>query len=330
MQFTSYGDIIGIYYNEESNPTPNLGNEIFLTENNIQTSTQQILKYPFNKLGKICADKKKNWFVVDSLPPERQEFDEKSKLALRQVVLRFSEDGNFIDYFGQEGPGGTPFPFIREIYTTLNNELVVISQSTNGQIAYWFSDAGFLKYTIPVEIENLPKLADIPTEDLFISLDTIIPDRKEQILYIKVDYQRRTFDTSTKAVAGIKFVATYLYPLDIEKGFYADSLLIPAHEYTITEGFSKSTQNIPYDFFGVSENGWLFFMLADENGFLVQLVQLNGQRVLNRRINMDFENTKYYNFNLSDEGIISAIQILKDNAKVSWWRTDNLIESLLK
>lgn len=330
MQFTSYGDIIGVYYNSDSNPKPSFLPQTDSNSQDEQKSTQQTLEYPFNKLGKIVSDNLKNWYIVDQLPVERQEFDNENKLSLKQVILRFNAEGKFLDYLGQQGPGGTPFPYIRDIYTNSSNELIVVCQTNTGFITYWFSEAGFLKYTIPINISDLPILPDIPKDDLFISLDSIIPDRNAQKLYVKVDYQCTTFDPSTKAVSGIDYLTTHLYPLDINKGTFSEPLIIPAHEYTISDGFSKLTYNIPFDFLGVSDSGWLFFMLADEKGFIVQLVQLNGQRVLHRRINMDLTQIQYYNFTLSSNGIISAIQVEKDNAKVSWWRTDNLIESLLK
>ena len=107
-------------------------------------------------------------------------------------------------------------------------------------------------------------------------------------------------------------------------------MIISPFEYNISDGFSKITYSVPYDFLGVSENGWLFFIIAEENGFMVQMVQENGQRILKRHIPMDFETVLYHDFALSSEGIISGLLIEKEKAKVAWWRTDTLIESLLK
>lgn len=329
MQFTSYGDIIGVFYNKDYNPTPSF-ESAKSSDLQVQKSTQQALNYPFNKIGKIVSDNKKNWYVVDHLPIERQEFDAENELDLKQVILRFSEDGKFIDYLGQQGPGGTPFSFVKDIYTNANNELIVVCLSNYGLITYWFSEAGFLKYTIPIKTEDLLSLVPLPKEDLFVSLDTVIPDRVSQRLYLKADYQRTSYDVSTKAVAGIEYLATYLFTLEIDRAQYDEGMIISPFEYNISDGFSKITYSVPYDFLGVSENGWLFFIIAEENGFMVQMVQENGQRILKRHIPMDFETVLYHDFALSSEGIISGLLIEKEKAKVAWWRTDTLIESLLK
>lgn len=331
MQFTSYGDVIGVYYNPETNPSPTFETTNSLQNTDgVQKATQQSLQYPFTQIGKIMVDTKKDWYIVDQLPQERQEQDTEHNLALRQVILRFSENGNFIDYLGQQGPGGTPFPYIRDLHTTHNNELIVVCQSTTGLIVYWFSSEGFLQYTIPLDISNLPKPSDIAPENLFVSLDNIIPDYNEHKLYIKIDYQQTAYDNSSNALAGINFVASHLYTLDVEKGTYGDPIVIPPYEQIISDGFSKLTYTIPYNFFGITESGWLFFMIADDSGFVVQMLQHNGQRLLKRHISINFQDVQYHNFCLSPDGIISALLVEQEKATVSWWRTDNLIESILK
>ncbi len=329
MQFTSYGDIIGIYYNPDYNPVPSFLSDS-TSEHGNQKSTQQFLEYPFSQLGKIAADSLKNWYVVDTLPPERQEYDTENTLALRQVILRFSEEGTYIDYLGQEGPGGTPFPYIKNLYTTGNNEIVVICQTTKSHIAFWFSSEGFLKYKIPVTIDSLPRLEKIPAENQFVSLDAVVPDYTDEKLYVKINYQQTAFDSSTRTVSGIDFVESRLYTLDLEKKSYINPLIIPAHEKKVQSGYSSTSYLVPYSLLGITESGWLFLMLAEDDGFIVQIVQLNGQRILHRHIPFDFEAIKYHSISLSPTGIISALQIEEDKAKVSWWRTDSLIESLLK
>ena len=192
IQMNSYGDLLGIFYNPEMNPVPSfikkLNPEGTSTDSVNHSSTQQALAYSFNKLGKIAVDYNKTVYAVDILPFERQEQDVDNKLLLNHAVLRFSSDGTFIDYLGQQGPGGTPFPFIKNIFTTKNNELVVVCLSNSGYIVYWFTAEGYLKYTIPIVAANLP----VPSaqETFFSSLDEIIPDYTSQKLYLKIDYHR--------------------------------------------------------------------------------------------------------------------------------------------
>ena len=99
MELNSYGDLLSLYYNEEITKTPSFTNKD--TEN----STKKAISYPFNTLGPIAVDSRKYLYAVDSLPFERQEYDEDNRLLLRHVVLRFKSDGTFLDYIGQQGPG---------------------------------------------------------------------------------------------------------------------------------------------------------------------------------------------------------------------------------
>lgn len=331
IQMNSYGDLLGIFYNPDMNPVPSFINKLNPEGTNIDSinhsSTQQALAYSFNRLGKIAVDYNKTVYAVDILPFERQEQDIDNKLLLNHAVLRFSNDGTFIDYLGQQGPGGTPFPFIKNIFTTKNNELVVICLRNSGYIVYWFTPEGYLKYTIPIDAANLP----VPSaqETFFSSLDEIIPDYSSQKLYLKIDYHRNFVDPDSNVVAGVEFYGSRLYPLDIDTGLYGEPLIIPPFEDIVSEGYTKLTFSVPFNFLGTTESGWFFFIIPDKTGFMVQMVQPNGQKILKRHFNIDQSSILYHSFTLSQNGIISALLADKDKARVVWWRTDQLIESLL-
>ncbi|MCM1320951.1 MAG: hypothetical protein NC041_02100 [Bacteroides sp.] len=331
IQMSSYGDLIGICYNPESNPTPSFVSPADASpETSSSLTILKAVAYPFNRLGKIAVDTKKNFYVVDTLPPERQEQDAEHKLALREVVLRFSSDGNFLDYQGQQGSGGTPFPYISGIYTTKNNELVVVSLTNSGSIVYWFSDSGYLKYTVPIENSKLPLPDDEADDDLFVNLGEIIPDYTQQKLYIKTDYHRREYDASLNMQSGVTYVQTLLYPLNVESGKFESPLLVQAYEDVVHDGFGRETYRVPFDFLGVTESGWFFFIVSDASGFTLQMVQPNGQKILNRHLDVKHEETVYHDFSLSSDGIITALIAEQEKASVVWWRTDELISALLK
>lgn len=331
IQMNSYGDLLGIFYNPDMNPVPSFIkklNKDGSTANSINhSSTQQALAYSFNKLGKIAVDYKKTMYTVDILPVERQEQDVENKLLLNHVVLRFSNDGTFIDYLGQQGPGGTPFPYIKNIYTTKNNELVVVCLTNTGYTVFWFTSDGYLKYTIPIAAANLP----VPSaqETFFTSLDEIVPDFTNQKLYLKIDYHRNYIDPDSNVLAGVEFYSSMLYPLDVTTGLYEEPLTVPPYEDIVSEGYSKLTFPVPFNFLGVTESGWFFFIIPDNTGFMVQMVQPNGQKILKRHFNIDQDSILYHHFSLSQNGIISALLAEKEKARIVWWRTDQLIESFL-
>lgn len=327
MQLTSYGDLIGILYNSEKNPVPSFvdlsGNTVSSAlEERTETSTQMASMYPFNNLGSITVDNNKNIYVTDFFPNDRFELDQNTGILLRQVVLRFAPDGSFIDYIGQEGPGGIPFPYIKKIYTTNDNELVVICISNTGYVAYWFSENGFLLYSTPIEKSFLPPLEI----NMNITLEQVIPDYENRILYVKVDYYQTEIDELTKAQSGIAFDKTLVYPLDISTNTYGEPISIPAYERTLIYGYTNEVFLQPYDFLGLTDSGWLFFTTADEAGFSILMTQADGQKIIRRHIELPLTEIGYHDFALSNTGILSAFIARETDVLVSWWRTDTMIE----
>ena len=328
LELNSYGDLLSIYYNGEGNPIPSFAEG---TDSATVSSTRKAVEYPFNALGPIAADSRKYIYVVDQLPPERHEQDVENRLLLSQIVLRFASDGTFIDYIGQRGPGGMPFPYIKNIYTTQNSELVVVCQVNDGMVVYWFDRTGYLRSTIPFRVDHLPNsLAEDSLTDVYVSLDNIVPSLTEEKLFVKIDYYTSSIDAASNVESGIDYTTSLLYSLDINTGVYGDPLEIPAYEQEVADGFSRLVFHLSYDFLGVTESGWLFFIIADENEYSIQMIQENGGRILHRHLEVDHRDTLYHSISLSPEGIISMLVAEEEKAKVVWWRTDSLIDAILK
>lgn len=324
MELNSYGDLLSLYYNEDVTKNPSLAAD------NGENSTKKAVVYPFNTLGPIAVDSRKHLFAVDTLPLERQERDIDKRLLLSHAVLRFDSNGDFVDYLGQQGPGGTPFPFIKNLYTTTANELVVVATTNDGPIVYWFEENGFLLYTVPFTMETVPNPYKDSVEDsVYISIENVIPDVTEHKLYVKIDYFANTLDPALKVQSGVEYQHTLLCTLDVTTGRYEAPLEIPPYEVFVSEGLSNEMYSLPYDFLGVTESGWFFFYISTEKGYQVQMVQPNGQRILKRGLQAKHGDILYYTVSLDDEGIISALFIKNERAEVNWWRTDNLIASFV-
>jgi len=330
MLFSSYGDLVQVIYNKDTNPTPSFvaNQPSELSDENIEIVTQKAVEYPFTNLGSLTADRQKNLYVVDNLPPER--YKEKDSIFLRQVVLRFKADGTFIDYLGQEGPGGTPFPYIQNLYTTSNDELIIVCRTLTGFSVYWYTTEGFLKYTIPLDTDKLPRLKIDENITQYVSLTQIVPDSNDEKLYLKIDYQVSERDLSSNVESGIEFKETALYPLDVTTGKYESPLIIPPFEETETIGYTKTIHKLAYDFLGVTDSGWFFFSIGDATGYSILMVQPNGQRVISKHLNVDQQQTLSQPFCLSRKGILSAMLVTNKEATICWWRTDNIIASFLK
>lgn len=327
LSFNSYGDLLSVYYNEDfyKEKFPML----------FSKSTQALSKavsYPFEFDGKIVVDSKKYMYAAGIVPKERNEQDEKENLLYSQVVLRFSSDGTVLDYIGQQGPSGTPFPFIRKIYVNQENELTVVSNTNEGLCVYWFSSDGYLKYRIPVTQKDVPlvsleKLVSNVNE-LYVSVENVVPDYSSQTLFVKVDYYIPYIDAESKIKSGVNYYETVVYFLDLLTGTYRDSIVIPPYEQSVTEDFSKLTYKIPYDFLGVTKNGWFYFLLSTQDGYSVQIVNSKTQHVIKRSLSVNHDDILFSSFSLSDEGIISALLAEKEKCRVVWWKTDLLTGNL--
>ena len=331
LSLNSYGDLLSLYYSEDFYSGDK---EKLRTKAN--PAMWKPVSYPFKLNGTVSGDSRKYMYSVGVVPKERNEQDEKENLLYSQVILRFTSDGSSVDYIGQQVPGGTPFPNIKNLFTTENNELVVVCTTNSGLCVFWFDSKGFLRYKVPVNLNSIPKISPesvnsaVSQNDLFITIENIVPDCYAERLYIKVDYYYPYVDAESKTQSGINYVKSVVYPLNVQNGKYGESLRISAYEESVAEDFSKLIYHMPYDFFGVTKNNWLFFVVTTGKGFDVMMVQPGTQNVIKRSLNVNFNEIMYYSLSLSSEGIISALLCDKDSAKVVWWRTDALIDSVLK
>ncbi len=325
MELNSYGDLLTLFYNEDSQTKELLEKS---TQNPLSVRHQ--LGFPFDYPGKIAVDSKKCIYTVCTIPRNRQEESENG-LLYSQAVLRFTRDGSSVEYIGQQGPGGTPFPYIRNIYTTEKDELVVVSNSNEGMIIYWFTSDGFLKNMIPINSKDVPT-DDIPetSNEIYWSLENVIPDTVENKLYVKIDYYSSYLDEESRVQSGINYLQTLLYPLDTETGLYGEPVSIPPYEESVVVDYSRLTYKIPYDFLGVTKNGWKYFIIKTEKGFNIEMIQNESQKILRRQFDINHEDNLFYTMSVSHEGIITALYIDKNKARVVWYRTDTLIDAILK
>lgn len=325
MELNSYGDMLSLFYNEDSEIKTLLEKSKRPAE-----SIHREISYPFDYPGMMAVDSNKQIYAVCTIPKNRQEQGENGVLY-SQVVLRFTRDGSSIDYIGQQGPGGTPFPFIRNVYTTEKDELVVVCNTNEGLVVYWFGSDGFLKFMIPINTKNAPVINGIDSNsEVYLTIENVIPDPVDYKLYVKIDYYSSFVDEESKVQSGISYLQTLLYPLDAETGVYEEPVSIPPYEESVTVDYSRLSYKIPYDFLGVTKNGWKYFIIKTENGFNIEMIQNETQRLLRRHFEVNHNDNLYYTMSVSQDGIITAVYMDKDKARVVWYRTDNLIDSILK
>ncbi len=323
MEMNSYGDLLTLYYNEDSQTKQ------FIESNEIKNlSIHKEIAYPFGYTGQIAVDSQKCMYVVCTIPRDRQELSSDRNTLYSQVILRVPRDGNQIDYIGQQGPGGTPFPFIRNVYVNEKDEFVAVCSANDGLMVYWFDNNGFLKSMVPVSSAEVPRISGIDEDSqVYVTIENIVPDFSEYKLYVKIDNYSSYSDKASKAQAGISYMNTLLYPLDLNTGVYGNPVSIPPYEESVTVDYSRLVYKIPYDFLGITRNGWKFFVVSTVSGFDVEMIHSESQKVLHRHFDVNKSNVLYHNMSLSSDGIISALYADEEGARVVWYRTDKLIQN---
>jgi hypothetical protein len=167
-----------------------------------------------------------------------------------------------------------------------------------------------------------------PERDLdFPSLDTIAVAPDGRRLFIKVDYYRDIFDESTNTRIGTEPDGSVIWTMDVETGAYTGSVEVPFFEYAYTEKNRRLTARMLYSMLGVIRNGKSFLYFPVENGYSLLILDLDSPGGEQRQgfIQVSNEELQYNVFNLSAEGIISALLVDDWRVKVVWWRTDKLI-----
>jgi hypothetical protein len=323
VRYTSYGDLLFMIYNEETNPLPltlkpNAGNEV----------TRWAHTYPLRENGAIAVDTRKHIYVEDRFPYERHSYDPENKALLDNLVLHFDDTGRFVEYLGQEGIGGTPFPRINGLYTSVRDELAVVCRYSTGWNIYWFDPDGTLLYLIPVRNDAIPIPQDRP--DTLPQVDTIIaaPDKRQ--LFMKVDYYHTTYDESTNTRFGAEPDSSVVWIMDIETGAYTNTLEVPFFETSSGQN-RRQSERLFYSMLAVIRDGRVFLSCPVDSGYsLLILGKDEGGTLVQRRglIQVDNDELQFNTFNVSEEGILSGLLATEWESKLVWWRTDRIADEL--
>jgi hypothetical protein len=321
VHYTSYGDLLFMVYNEETNPPP------LTLRTDVETSgvvTRWAYSYPLREPGEIAVDSRKHIYVEDRLPYERHSYDVESRTLLDSIVLHFDANGRFVEYLGQEGIGGSPFPRIEHIYAAARDEFAVICKLPASWHIYWFDDESTLLYFVQLKNEVIP----IPPDRLpvFPSIDTIAISPDSRRLFIKIDYYRETFDESTNTKLGTEPDSSVIWIMDVETGTYSGTIEVPFFENTVTENNRRSTEKLLYSLLGVVKDDRVFLSFPVDGGYSIMLLSMDPHDQRQGFIRVDNEELQFNTFNISSEGILSALLATNWQAKLVWWRTDQFLE----
>ncbi|GHU73436.1 lipoprotein [Spirochaetia bacterium] len=326
VQYTSYGDILFMIYNEETNPAP------LTLRTNIEDSavvTRWAFSWPLREPGHLAVDSRKHIYAEDRLPDDRYSVDPESKALLDSIVLHFDQDGRFVEYLGQEGIGGSPFPRISGIYTSIHDEIAVVCRIPTGWNIHWFDSAGTLLYLVQLKNSAVPVPPDWPRVSS--SMDAIIAAPDSRTLYFKVDYYRDTFDESTNTRSGNEPDSSIIWIMDVETGSYTSRVEVPFLEYTFNENGRRVNARVLYSMLGAIRDGWVYLSFPVEYGYSILILNSAAGAGGDHRqgtIRVDRDELQLNTFDLSADGILSALLVSNYKAKLVWWRTDKILGAI--
>lgn len=321
LKLSSFGDLLTFFYNPDSNMEPSFMQN---DSQDVKATTRGAIKYPFNHPALLTVNSSKHLFVVDSVLDERIEYDHEENLALRDIILHFDENGTFIDYLGQEGFGGTPFPSIEGIHTNSSNDIIVVCRTQTSLKIYWYNNKGDLLYKIPIFFNAVPNPYE-SSNKIFSSIDKIVPDFDELYLYIKIDYYLEEKDAATRANLGVSYDKSCLYFLNIKTGKYDKKMDVDAYEEIETSGTETFTFKKVYEMMGITESNWCYLLTPTTKGYALEMMNLKSQKKYKKDLIVSNDETFYNTFHVSSKGILSAILARDDKALIVWWRADKII-----
>jgi hypothetical protein len=317
-RYDSYGDLLFMVYNEETNPTP----LTLQTMPETDIATRWALTYPLRELGKIVVDSRKCIYVEDVLPQDERRLDPETGALLDRVILFFDAEGHFQSRIGQEGVNGRPFSFIEGIYTSLNDEFAVVCRVSTGWYVYWFDSGGQFRYLIKLQQDHIPVPLD--RDMVFPSIDTIVVAPDARNLYLKVDYYRESFDSSTMMRTGTEPDSSVIWIIRVEDGSYApERFEVPFYEAVENEGGRRTSLKMFYSMMGAIKNRRVFLYVPVEQGYSLLALGTEGQ--WRGFIQIAPDELLFNAFSLSDDGIISAMLANNWQVKLVWWRTDKFM-----
>jgi hypothetical protein len=318
VRYNSYGDLLVMIYNDEKNPAPITLRSLSEDEQ----ATRWAYSYPLEEPGWIAVGSRRQIFVEDRLPVHEQHFDPESNALLDGIILHFDQDGRFINYFGREGIGGSPFPRIVGLQTSVRDELAVICRIPEGWEIFWFNSSGMLLYLVKISSTAIPTLPDWSEAYAYIESIMACPDSRR--LLIKVDYNRNTFDQSTNMRTGSEPINSVVWTLNVEDGSYIGSVEVPLYE--IMENGRTTNIKVFYSVLGVARNGkMLLYFPVETGGYSLLFVDTRSHEQRRGFIHFSNADIRYSDFFLSVDGILCAMLADDFNVKLIWWRTDRLM-----
>lgn len=152
------------------------------------------------------------------------------------VVRKFSSDGTYRGFIGQEGSGGTPFPRISSLEVLQDSSLVVLSSSGRSWLINRFGRSDSLLSSLRISESSLPVPGSLTrgapeSRQIYADVEQIVPRLKgaDYLIYLKMDYYGNQ-DAPRESEAGmavsgpeVEFLGSWIFTVDGTSGKYLES-----------------------------------------------------------------------------------------------------------
>jgi len=320
VRYNSFGDLLFLVFNDETNMEPT---DLRIRTEDDGQMTRWAYTFPFRSPGRIAVDSRRHIFVEEVMPDERHVFAAESQTLLDTVVLHFDQDGRFIDYIGQGGRGGFPFPRVMGLHVSANDEIVVVCQLATGWDVFWYNAYGEQLFLVHIRNDEIPAPPDL--QNFFASIDAVMAAPDARKLFVKVDYYRDIFEPLTGNRVGTETLNSLVWVLNIETGEYEGFAEVPFFESTHTERGRTVQTNLLYSMLGVVRDGGMLFYFPVDNGYAILRMDTSGYGQRRGFIEIDPTKLVFNTFHLSPEGILSAMLADEWTATVAWWRMERFM-----
>lgn len=326
LKTSSYGDLLSLYYNPATNPRPSFYKKIQDGQNpetgENMPGTRTIIEYPFRNCTFLQVNELENLYVVDTVPNDRIQFDSEENIALSNVILQFDEKGKFVDYIGQEGLGGTPFPNIVSLSTNADNDIIAVCKTLMATKVFWFNREGLLLSRIDLNNSALP----FPYEkdkNFFMNIDAVFPSYQEPALFLKIDYYVEDFDDITGASTGVNYDKSSIYKITLSEGAFEHVADVAPFE-DISDDETGSVKKV-YMLMNVCRDDWAFLMSQTDTAYSILL--LNMKTGETKKINLGLENMSllYSTFSVTKDCMLAGLFADEDKITISVWHIENFI-----
>lgn len=292
--------------------------------------------WTFNQLGSIAINSKDYIYTEDTIEYEvafvddfidksgdltDKKDDYNSHILNEKIVSIFDNEGRYINYIGQEGLAGTPFPFIYDLFVDSMDRVIVITQTTYYWSVYRFSNEGDLIDRHNIDLDNLPQLED--KEDGITQINSIKPDRDKERVLVELTFYKKIYEEKTGAVVSMELETSRVYYYDLKTGSYISWMEIPTR---INE---ESGFEMPNTLLDIVKGKYLYFISLSENGksnFLT-ITNENGYIIGTYDLKVDNSNIIYSSYYTSyKDGILAGLHCTDYAGAITLWRTDKILE----